>query len=163
MVLGKTIILLKPTWNVASEVWHEASVLGVYSHHRLHLLDRPEHLYRLIAGLVQSLPLSGLLLQCIPRYSRVALTKVLPRFRYKTRVSRHVILLRMIIGHVEWRDGVLFSVGREIGTCFWIDRSQWSGVLGESEGLPRSWVALVSPQGLELLVFIVVSLLVTLK
>ena len=107
-----SIMHLKPTWNVTSEVWHEASVLGVDSHYSLHLLNRPEHLYRLVTSLVQSLPLCGLLLQCIPRYSRVALTKVLPRFRYEARVSRHVILLRVVVGHVDRRDGVLFSVGR---------------------------------------------------
>ena len=58
---------------------------------------------------------------------------------------------------------MLLGVGRKVGSCFWVDRSEWGCILSKSEGFTRSWVALVPPERLQLLVFIIICLLVVLE
>lgn len=119
------------TWDVSSVMWNEPCVPGIDTNGCLHQSLGAEHLHRLREGDGQPLLFSTVLLQCLPGDDGVALPEVLPGFGDEACVATHVVLLRVVVRHVEGRDGMLLPVGGQVG--FWPggDRLQGRGVLGQ--------------------------------
>lgn len=119
------------TRDVASVVRDKASISRVDGRGRLNFLLLPENSDRLIPALGQPLLLCSMLLQCPARNDGVALAKEFAGLWHKPSVARHVVLLRMIIRHVVWGDGMLFCIGREVWLSSWCYWLQGSSVLGQ--------------------------------
>ena len=148
---------------MSSVVWHKASVHWVDASVGLCPLFRSEHPHWFVPALGQSLLLSAVFLERVPRDDGVALAKVLASLWHETSVAGHVVLLGVVVRHVEGGDRVLFGVAGKVRLGFGCHCLQGGGVLSQSVFQSGRRVALELGQCAHLLKLVVVFVLVELK